>query len=173
MNLVYRAARPARSAFVGAGSAGAQSVLVGRVVGVHDGDTITVLSADQVQHKIRLAGIDAPELGQAWGKNARQTLSGLVFGHQVEVVTSKRDRYQREVGKVLRAGTDINLAVLDAGMAWWYREYAKEQAPGDRAVYSRAEANAARDQRGLWADRDPVPPWEWRRAKRHESTRPR
>ncbi|MCX9158142.1 thermonuclease family protein [Niveibacterium sp. 24ML] len=173
MNLVYRAALPALLSILVAGSAGAQTVLVGRVVGVHDGDTITVLSADQVQHKIRLAGIDAPELGQPWGQNARRTLSGLVFGQQVEVLTSKRDRYQREVGKVLRAGKDINLAVLDAGMAWWYREYAKEQAPSDRAAYARAEADAAGDQRGFWADRDPVPPWEWRRAKRRESTEPR
>lgn len=131
-----------------AGSASAQTVVVGRVVGVHDGDTITVLSADRVQHKIRLAGIDAPELGQAWGKNARQALADQVFGQDVKVVTSKRDRYNREIGKVLRAGKDINLGLVKAGMAWWYRDYAKEQGDTDRALYARAEADAARQHQG-------------------------
>ena len=86
-------------------SANAETI-TGRVVGVADGDTITVLDSDNVQHKIRLAGIDAPEKKQAFGTRSKESMSDLAFGKALDVETSKRDRYGRQIGKVLVYGRD-------------------------------------------------------------------
>ena len=134
----------------------------GRVVGVSDGDTITVLDTSKVQHKIRLAGIDAPEKAQPFGQVSKEHLSGLVFGKQVTVETDKTDKYGRNVGKVLVNGTDANLAQIKAGFAWHYKEYVKEQSTADRESYARAETTARSSTLGLWRDAKPMPPWEWR-----------
>jgi len=134
----------------------------GRVVGVSGGDTITVVDQTRTQHKIRLAGIDAPEKGQAFGVRAKQHLSDLVFDRFVDAQCGKRDRYGREVCKVMRGGTDVNLEQIKAGMAWWYREYAKEQTPQERKEYAREEEEAKAARAGLWRDAKPVPPWDWR-----------
>lgn len=139
--------------------------VTGRVVGVADGDTITVLDADKVQHKIRLAGIDAPEKKQAFGNRSKESLSDLVFDKTVNVETDKRDRYRREVGKVLVNGRDVNLVQVERGMAWFYRQYQREQSPNDRKLYEAAENAARAGRRGLWRDTDPVPPWEFRHTK--------
>jgi len=139
--------------------------VTGRVVGVADGDTITVLDADKVQHKIRLAGIDAPEKKQAFGNRAKESLSDLVFDKTVNVETDKRDKYGRQVGKVLVNGQDVNLVQVERGMAWFYRQYQREQSPNDRKLYEAAEDAAKVGRRGLWRDTDPVPPWEFRHNK--------
>lgn len=140
--------------------------IIGRVVGVADGDTITVLDASRQEHKIRLDGIDAPEKAQAYGQRSKQSLSDLVFGKAVEVDTHKRDRYGRQVGKVLLQGKDVNLEQVSRGLAWHYKAYAHEQAAEDQERYAAAE-DAARDaKRGLWRDADPTPPWEWRKSKK-------
>ena len=141
--------------------------LSGRVVAVHDGDTITVLDANRTQHKIRLTGIDAPELGQAFGNPSKQNLSKWVYNRQVIVDWNKRDRYGRTVGVVLVDGHDVNLEQIRAGLAWWYRQYAKEQTLDDRQLYELAENEARAAKRGLWADPNPVPPWEFRRQGRN------
>ena len=109
--------------------------LSGRVVAVHDGDTITVLDTNRTQHKIRLAGIDAPELGQAFGNPSKQNLSKWVYNRQVIVDWKKRDRYGRTVGVVLVDSHDVNLEQVRAGMAWWYRQYVREQSPADRRFW--------------------------------------
>jgi endonuclease YncB( thermonuclease family) len=140
--------------------------LLGRVVHVADGDTITVLDAEHVQHVVRLGGIDAPERGQAFGQVARRNLGQLVHGQQVAVDWHKRDRYGRLVGRVLVDGKDANLAQIEAGLAWHYVAYASEQARDERAIYSAAHRAALTAKLGLWIDREPVPPWEWRRAAR-------
>jgi endonuclease YncB( thermonuclease family) len=137
----------------------------GRVVGVSDGDTITVLDQAKKQHKVRLGGIDAPEKGQAFGDRAKESLSRLVYDKSVTVDFHKVDRYGRSVGKVLVAGRDANLEQVRAGFAWWYREYAKEQSLEDRASYAAAEEDARASRRGLWRDAQPVPPWEFRRTR--------
>jgi endonuclease YncB( thermonuclease family) len=134
----------------------------GRVVGISDGDTITILDRDKRQHRIRLAGIDAPEKGQAFGDRAKESLSRLVFDRQVEAHCHKRDRYGREVCKIMRGSTDVNIEQLRAGMAWWYRDYAKEQSAQERAECAAAEDAAKAARVGLWKDAKPVPPWEWR-----------
>jgi endonuclease YncB( thermonuclease family) len=134
----------------------------GRVVGISDGDTITVIDRAKVPRKIRLAGIDAPEKGQAFGNASKENLSKLVFDRQIEARCHKKDRYGREVCKVMRGSTDVNLEQIEAGMAWWYREYAKEQSPEDRTAYAAAEEEARAFLRGLWRDAKPIPPWRWR-----------
>ena len=139
--------------------------ITGRVVGVADGDTITVLDADKVQHKIRLAGIDAPEKKQAFGNRSKESLSALAFDKTVNVETSKRDRYGRQIGKVLVNGQDVNLVQVERGMAWFYRKYQREQSPNDQKLYEAAEDTARADKRGLWRDADPMPPWEFRHSK--------
>lgn len=137
----------------------------GRVVGVSDGDTITVLVGQRQQHKIRLAGIDAPESKQPFGQASKKHLSDLVFDRDVTLDCGKIDKYRREVCVVMVDGQDANLAQVKAGMAWWYRKYQKEQAAAQRSSYEAAEAVAKAGRVGLWSEADPVPPWDWRKAK--------
>lgn len=136
--------------------------LAGRVVGVTDGDTITVLGAGNVQERIRLAGIDAPEKKQPFGQASKLSLSNLVYDRLVTVEWRKRDRYRRIVGQVFVGGRDAGLEQIRAGMAWHYLKYQSEQAPDDRTRYAGAEVEAKGARRGLWRDPDPIPPWDWR-----------
>lgn len=138
----------------------------GKVVGVTDGDTITVLDQSKTQHKIRLSGIDAPEKGMPFGQKSKDHLSDLVAGKEVSVEATKVDRYGRSVGKVLVEGLDANLAQVEAGYAWHYKDYQREQSRVDRLAYSHAEDRAREVKKGLWLDKEPVPPWEWRRGIR-------
>ena len=129
----------------------------GRVVGVHDGDTLTVLTAGNVQIKVRLVEIDAPEIKQPFGQQSKQALSALVFGKDVEIRATGKDRYGRTLARVFLDGTDVNLAIVKAGMAWRFDKYSKDGAFGT------AQQEAQRARRGLWADAAPVAPWEWRK----------
>lgn len=150
--------------------------LFGQVIGVSDGDTLTVLDAGKESYRVRLAGIDAPEKKQPFGDRSKQALRGLVFGKPVEVEWHKRDRYGRLVGKILVAKpgnsctgdrcpktVDACLSQIEAGLAWHYKKYVKEQASEDRVRYSQAEDTARAKRLGLWSESDPVPPWEWRK----------
>jgi endonuclease YncB( thermonuclease family) len=137
--------------------------LTGKVIKVTDGDTVTVLDHTNTQHRIRLQGIDAPERKQAFGNTSRKHLANLVAGKTVTVKWDKRDRYGRIVGIVYIDGQDINLEQLKAGMAWFYRYYQKELSPENRKLYAQAEAEARGNKMGLWQDKNPMPPWEWRR----------
>ncbi len=141
-------------------------ILNGRVVGVADGDTVTVLDASRQQHKIRLIGIDAPEKKMPYGNQSKQSLSDLVFDRQVQVEYNKKDRYGRTVGKIIVDGVDANLAQVKAGMAWHYKRYQREQSVADRTLYAQAEEQARASKRGLWEDADPVPPWNWRKQQK-------
>jgi len=134
-------------------SASAQPLTItGKVVGVTDGDTITVLDGQKRQHKIRLDGIDAPESSQDFGSRAKQSLSDLVFGKTVTVTSSKKDRYGRVLGKVTLDGRNINLEQVNRGMAWFYRLFAFELSREDATAYEQAEASARKERRGMWAD---------------------
>jgi micrococcal nuclease len=147
-------------------SAAAQpQTITGKVVGVSDGDTITVLDDQKRQHKIRLDGIDAPESNQDFGSRAKQSLSDLVFGKTVTVTSAKRDRYGRIVGQVLCDGKSANIEQLRRGFAMFYRAYAKELKPGIAEAYELAENAAKTSKRGLWSDPSPTPPWDFRRGK--------
>lgn len=146
------------------------ATLAGKVIGVLDGDTIDVLDSSKHPHRIRLAGIDAPEKAQPFGQRSKQNLSGLVFGKQVEVDGGKTDRYGRTVGKVSVDGVDANLAQVKAGFAWHYKQYASEQSATDQALYSAAEAGARVSGAGLWQDPKPQAPWDWRHGGKDEPT---
>ena len=130
-----------------------------KVVGVHDGDTITGLDEDQKQFKIRLDAIDAPELGMAFGQASRKALSEKVLGKQVEVIVKTKDRYGRTVGHVLLDKRDMNLEMIEEGMAWHYAHYDHNKR------LAAAEGEARGNRIGLWSDPNPVSPWDWRRHK--------
>lgn len=127
--------------------------LQGKVVGISDGDTITVLDSNKTQHKIRLAGIDAPEKAQAFGELSKQHLSDVLFGKTVAADWNKTDKYGRTIGKVIANGQDANLAQVQAGLAWHYKQYAKEQSTSDRSSYALADVGAKARKVGLWHSR--------------------
>ena len=127
----------------------------GEIVGVYDGDTCTLLVGKE-KYKIRLAGIDTPEMDQAFGKRAKQALSGYIFGKQVTARLSGKDRYQRHLGTILLDGKDVNLQMVKDGCAWHYKKYSSDQA------LAQAESDARSARRGLWKDGDAMAPWDWR-----------
>lgn len=132
----------------------------GPVVSVLDGDTIDVLHNGQSE-RIRLNGIDAPEKGQPYGKRAKRFLADLVAGRMVTIQSHKFDRHKRTVGDVLLAdGTDASQELVRAGLAWWYKQYSKDESLGV------LEAEAREAKRGLRAEPDPIPPWVYRHPER-------
>jgi len=133
------------------------ALLLGIVVAIADGDTLTILDESNRQTKIRLAEIDAPERGQPYGTRSKQSLSEVCFRQPAAVYVVDIDRYGRTVGRVHCSGTDANAEQLRRGMAWVYDRYAK-----DKSLY-RLQDEARATGRGLWADPEPTPPWEWRR----------
>lgn len=152
----------ARAGLAWAQAASYPFTLTGEVVGVTDGDTIRLLQGKQ-QYKIRLNGIDAPELKQAYGKKSKEYLAALVFGKQVDVIVRETDRYGRYVGDLRIAGKSASEELVAVGLAWQYTYYSKDQTLA-------ALEKAARAKRlGLWADPSPVPPWEFRHKKKAKS----
>lgn len=159
---------------------GLSETLTGRVVGVSDGDTITILDVEKNRYKVRLMGIDAPEKKQPFGARSKQHLSYLVYDKLVIIDWTKHDRYGRIVGKIMVAARDacppleqncpkmldVALAQITVGLAWHYKQYAKEQTEEDRERYSFAEDAARAKRAGLWEDNAPVPPWEWRHSRK-------
>ena len=142
------------------GGAASDAEIRGRVVKVADGDTITILDAENTQRKIRLYGIDAPEKSQAFGKAAGKHLASLVAGRDAVVKVRSTDRYGRTVGTVFADGRDVNLEMLKAGYAWHYKHYDSTPA------YAAAESEAKTNKVGLWQDTHPTNPYEFRSAKR-------
>jgi len=136
-----------------------EGLLKGYVVSIADGDTFTLLTNESRQLKIRLYGIDCPEKKQAFGKAAKQELSGLVYNKHVSIKQMDIDRYKRLVAIVYdEANNCVNETMLTKGFAWHYRKY-------DNSVYwQQLEDNARKQKRGLWADDNPIPPWQWRAA---------
>jgi endonuclease YncB( thermonuclease family) len=128
----------------------------GEVVAVKDGDTIEVLRTGRAV-TVRLHGIDAPEMGQPFGRNAKQAASKYVFGKSVRVEVKDVDRYGRLVGRVRVQGGSLNAMLVRDGLAWWYRRYA----PND-AELQRLQRQARNANRGLWSRPSPTQPWDWR-----------
>jgi endonuclease YncB( thermonuclease family) len=140
--------------------------LTGRVVGVSDGDTLTVLDDHRKQHKVRLSGIDSPEKKQPFGQVCKQSLSDLTYDRVVRVEWDKLDRWGRVIGRVVVDGQDVNLVQIRRGCGWHYKKYQNEQPLEDRLAYNAAEATARTSRVGLWASNEPMPPWDWRKARR-------
>jgi endonuclease YncB( thermonuclease family) len=138
------------------------SELSGKIVGIADGDTVTLLDASNTSYRIRLLGIDAPEKAQPFGKVSKQVLSDRIFGKNVQLQVRGNDRYGRTLGKIRFEGSDINLELVREGLAWHYKHYASDQFPGDAVLYAQTEQEARSAQRGLWAYPDPIEPWVWR-----------
>ena len=136
--------------------------IIGRVIKVSDGDTITILDSNNQKHKIRLKGIDAPESQQVCGDISTQSLSELVYDKEVLVTWDKKDKYYRILGKVIVDGNDANYEQLKKGLAWYYKQYEKDLSDDDKQRYSEAEVLARNYGLGLWADAKSIPPWEFR-----------
>ena len=140
--------------------------LTGTVVAVADGDTITLLDSNNRKHRIRLIGIDAPEKSQSYGQRSKHSLAELVYDKNVTIHYEKQDRYGRTLGKVLVDGRDVNLLQIERGMAWWYLAYKQDQTIYDRVFYQATEHSERLAKVGLWAEKSPIPPWDFRRTKR-------
>ncbi|ARU04725.1 nuclease [Comamonas serinivorans] len=155
------------------------------VVGISDGDTLTARCGEPGQYeqvKVRLAGIDAPERKQPFGQRARQALSDTAYMKEAELRCTKVDRYKRSICTVWVAPAsspegpktlDAGLNLITLGLAWWYRDYAKEQSPQERGQYEFAETEARAKKAGLWSQlgtaEEPVAPWEWRKSRRQNA----
>ena len=127
-----------------------------KVIKISDGDTITILQGKQ-QIKVRLFGIDAPELEQPYGKKSKQFLANLIAGEVVEVEPKGKDRYKRTLGIIYYKGQDINAQMVLNGYAWAYVKYSR--------IYVDQEKAARENKLGLWQSSDPTPPWEWRKGR--------
>jgi endonuclease YncB( thermonuclease family) len=149
----------------------------GKVIKVADGDTITIRTSKNEKIKVRLTGIDAPESNQPFGKASKEKLASFIANMPVRIEAYKNDRNGRVLAKVWVQPSDcascgktlnVNHAQILAGMAWWYRRYAKELSDEDRGRYESAEDESRKRKRGLWSARSPVAPWDWRRGVRGE-----
>lgn len=142
-----------------------------KVIGVADGDTVTVLFMDgqlKTPRRVRLSGIDAPEKAQAFGMVAREQLSQMAFGQVGHLDCRATDQYGRSVCVVRVDGVDVGLRMIELGLAWHYKRYASSQPLNEATSYAKAENAAKAAKSGLWRDlgtaAEPVPPWDWRRA---------
>jgi len=145
---------------LGAAVASAQRFSV-RVVGISDGDTFTVINQDKLQLKIRVYGIDAPEKGQDFGNKAKQALSDLIMGKDIQIDVQSRDSWGRLISYVYTPdGRDVSLLMLQEGMAWHFVKYDGTE------KYAQAEKKARAKKIGLWSQLNPTAPWDFRGSKR-------
>ncbi len=140
--------------------------LAGKVISVQDGDTLTIVDEELKEHKIRINGIDAPELDQPYGNVSKANMMELTYGRIATLECHKADRYGRSVCTVWVEGQDVGLSQLRMGLAWHYKKYQDEQAPEQRQSYSDAEITAMKGMFGLWIRENSIAPWEWRKIKK-------
>lgn len=136
--------------------------IIGRVVRVIDGDTVSVLDATNTQHRIRLSQIDAPETKQAFSKVSKEALADFIANKEVRVKVDGIDRYKRVLGEIFIDDQNINLYMVSNGFAWAYTNYVTDER------YFEAQAQTKKEQRGLWVDNRPVAPWDFRRKQREQ-----
>ena len=134
-------------------------IITGRVSRVGDGDSLTLKTADG-EVKVRLFGVDAPEMKQARGRESKKYLARLVSGREVRVEVKDRDQYGRAVGRVFVDDQAVDEKMVAAGQAWVYESYCRETHCGE---LRRLQAEARAGRRGLWRDKNPQPPWLWRK----------
>lgn len=134
-----------------------QEEITAKVVGISDGDTITVLHEGK-EIRIRFNGIDSPEKNQAFGQRAKEFTSSKIFNQQVKLKLKEQDRYGRWIADVFTPSNEwLNLSLIEAGYAWHYKQYSSDP------TLAKAELTARQTKAGLWSDPNPTPPWEWRR----------
>ena len=132
-----------------------------KVVGITDGDTLTVLTPNKEEVRIRLYGVDAPERKQAFGTKSKEFLASLVFGQTVIVLPVGRDLYGRTIAKLFYNGRDVGLTCIEYGYCWWYKDYAKKE-----ILYKKAQDKACKQELGLWSENKPIEPWKFRKDKK-------
>jgi endonuclease YncB( thermonuclease family) len=142
------------------------AALSGTAERISDGDTMRIRSADGTRTTIRLAGIDAPEKDQPFGRASGRRLSAICLGKPVEAEVRATDRYGRTVARVRCDGEDVARTLLGDGLAWHYLKYARTQPADEARGDSEAEASARAEKRGLWADQEPVAPWTHRKERK-------
>lgn len=156
-------------AFAGAVQA---KTMEARVVHVADGDTITVLSyATNEKVRIRLKGVDAPEKDQTHGQEAKRALSWLLDDADVVIDYDEKDKYGRIVGQIAAGNVDAGLFMLEGGHVWVYRSYINKLSRDWQRAYLAAEQQARKNHKGLWADANPTPPWDYRKASKGKLTK--
>jgi endonuclease YncB( thermonuclease family) len=138
------------------------NTIIGKVIGISDGDTFRLLADGNRTVRIRLYGIDAPEKAQDYGTQSRQALSNLIFSKEVEVVQKSKDRYGRVIGISFVDGLNVNEEMLRIGLVWHYTDYDKSER------WANLQKEARQGRRGLWNQPNPTPPWQWRKEKRQE-----
>lgn len=135
-------------------------IITGKVVKVSDGDTITILTEKNEQVRIRFSGVDCPEKSQEFGQKAKEFTANLCAGKQVKVISQSKDRYGRVLGVVMVDGVNVNKELLKEGLAWHYKQYDKSK------EFANLESQARRKKIGLWAEKNPIAPWEFRKIKK-------
>lgn len=134
-----------------------QDIIEGKVVGITDGDTFTLLDQSNKTYIIRLAEIDAPERGQAFGKAAKLFLSELIYEKKVKVICVNTDKYQRIIGKVYLGFTYVSEEMITSGLSWHFKKYSKSE------YLAKLENIAKKNKLGLWGASNSIAPWEWRK----------
>ena len=135
----------------------------GKVIKIVDGDTYDILLKNNIPKRIRMEGIDAPERGMPFYKVAKDYLGDLCFGEIVQIKQTSTDRYGRTIAKTYLAnGNEVGLLMVNAGVAWHYKKYSTD------AELANAEIKARKKRIGLWVDKAPVAPWEWRKSKKQK-----
>ncbi|GHV42080.1 hypothetical protein FACS1894179_10740 [Bacteroidia bacterium] len=137
-----------------------KGTISGKVVSVADGDTMTILTADKKQIKIRMLGIDAPERGQDFGTVARQQLNNLCYGKTVIVEKKDEDQYGRVLGVVYVDGMNVNEYMVRNGLAWYYRHFVNDPRLDSLELLARKEKV------NIWSMKNPMPPYEFRKSRR-------
>ena len=137
--------------------------IFGKVVGVKDGDTVVLLLEGNVQKTIRLADVDCPESGQSFGKNAKKFTSDKVFGKKVKLIEAGKDRWGRTIGEIYYGKFYLSAEIIKAGYGWWYQQYSKKN------ELKALQVKAKNQKIGLWQEKNPVSPWEYRKLKREKS----
>jgi len=131
--------------------------IVGKIIGVTDGDTVVLLTPDKTQIKVRLDAIDCPESHQAFGQRAKKFTSDFCFGKEAVLISHGKDRYGRTLGLIIIGKDTLNYELLKAGYAWHYKQYNKEKRLSEMELQARSK------KLGLWVDKEPIEPWMFRR----------
>lgn len=133
--------------------------IVGKIIGVTDGDTVVLLTPEKTQIKVRLDAIDCPESHQAFGQRAKQFTSDFCFGKEAVLISHGKDRYGRTLGLIIIGKDTLNYELLNAGYAWHYKQYNKEKRLSEMELQARSK------KLGLWVDKEPIAPWEFRKKR--------
>ena len=138
---------------------------------VCDGDSVWVKRTIGGHMKLRLLGMDAPETEQPYGPQATEALRKLILGKKIEGEAVTRDIYGRIVCRVVCDKRDMSLTMIRQGYAWPYYQYFYRLSPKERAAYKKAALLAKTEGRGLWQEKNPTAPWQWRKDHRTVFTR--